>query len=171
VTVGHTRDWPATLLESDAFLLGRVRTRLIRRLAEEHAALGLRIGQGVILICLDEVGPLSQRDLALMLDVDPSDLVRHVDSLETAGLVERQADPADRRRNLVAVTEAGRAMRRQYAAMVARVEEELFGVLAPDDRLVLRRLLRQVATAAPAAVGSPDGRAQKESVPWTSGSR
>lgn len=138
---------PPTLLHSDAYLLGRVRTRLIRRLSEGHAELGLRIGQGVILICLDEVGALSQRDLAQLLDVDPSDLVRHVDALEVAGFVARRTDPADRRRNILAITDEGRALRRRYDAMVARVETEVFGVVDAEDRQTLRRILRQIATA------------------------
>ncbi|MCS6801263.1 MAG: MarR family transcriptional regulator [Chloroflexota bacterium] len=159
--VDNALSLPAALLESDAYLLGRVRTRLIRRLAEEHAALGLRIGQGVILICLEELGPLSQRDLAQLLDVDPSDLVRHLDDLEAGGFVERRPDLSDRRRNLLVITAPGQMLRRRYEAMIARVEEEIFGVLEPDDRLTFRRLLRRLATA-PAAADAAQMREARE---------
>ncbi|MFN8533213.1 MAG: MarR family winged helix-turn-helix transcriptional regulator [Dehalococcoidia bacterium] len=138
---------PTALLESDVFLLGRVRTRLIRRLTEEHLRIGLRIGQGAILICLDEGGPLTQRDLGQLLEVDPSELVRNLDPLEHAGFVQRQPDPLDRRRNILDVTGDGRAMRQTYDMMLVAVQEEIFGVVPPDDRPVLRRLLCRLATA------------------------
>jgi DNA-binding MarR family transcriptional regulator len=138
---------PAALLESEAFLLGRVRTRLIRRLIDAHSALGLRIGQGPILTCLDDQGELSQRQLAQLLDVDPSDLVRHVDELQAAGFVARRADPDDRRRNMLAITAEGQLMRQRYDATIRLVEEAIFGGIAAEDRRTLRRILRQIATA------------------------
>ncbi|MCL6647342.1 MAG: MarR family transcriptional regulator [Chloroflexi bacterium] len=136
---------PEALLGSEVFLVGRVRTRLIRRLAEEHGRLGLRIGHGPLLICLEELGPLSQRELSCLLSVDPSDLVRYLDALEELGYVVRQQDANDRRRNLLAITPAGRAMRARYDAMIAVVEAALFGGLAAEDRMTFRRILRQLA--------------------------
>jgi DNA-binding MarR family transcriptional regulator len=72
---------PASLLNSEAFMIGRLRGRLVKKLMEEHSKLGLRFGSGTILICIEDIGPLSQRDLCELLEVDPSELVRHIDLL------------------------------------------------------------------------------------------
>src|SRR5262249_10555638 len=59
--------------------------------------------------------PMRQKDLAASLAVDNSAVVRLLDALETAGLVERRDDAADRRAKAIVVTKAG-------AATVAKVE-------------------------------------------------
>lgn len=51
------------------------------------------------------VSMISQR-----MGMDPSSIVRLIDSLERKGLVARGVDPADRRRNPIQLTEAGRAL-------------------------------------------------------------
>ncbi len=51
------------------------------------------------------VSVLSQR-----MGIDPSSMVRMIDSLEGKGLVERGVDPKDRRRNPILITEKGREL-------------------------------------------------------------
>ena len=51
------------------------------------------------------VSMISQR-----LGMDPSSIVRLIDSLERKGLAARGSDPADRRRNPIQLTEAGRVL-------------------------------------------------------------
>ncbi|MFI6992339.1 MarR family transcriptional regulator [Nonomuraea wenchangensis] len=52
-------------------------------------------------------GPRSQRDLAVTLAIDPSDVTKVLDELVSAGHVERTRDPRDRRRIHVKLTPAG----------------------------------------------------------------
>jgi len=133
---------PLPLLNSEAFMLGRIRGRLVKRLMEEHAKLGLRFGSGTILICIEDVGPLSQRELSELLEVDPSELVRHIDLLEKAGLVQRLAHGEDRRINSLHITGAGRELRKNYDRMILRVENEMFGALPDDVRAGFIRTLQ-----------------------------
>ena len=72
-------------------------------------ALDLGRGSGRVksLMWLTE-GPLSLSGLAEAIGVDAPYATLIVDSLEERGLVERQPDPADRRRKLVTLTPAGR---------------------------------------------------------------
>ena len=51
------------------------------------------------------VSAISQR-----MGMDPSSIVRLIDSLERKGLAARGSDPADRRRNPIQLTEAGRVL-------------------------------------------------------------
>ena len=52
-------------------------------------------------------GPLSMRELAERLYLDPSNLTALVDRLEDLGLVQRQADADDRRIKRLVITEKG----------------------------------------------------------------
>jgi DNA-binding MarR family transcriptional regulator len=64
--------------------------------------------------------PMSMRELASLLTVDPPNLTPVVDDLEQAGLVERRAHPTDRRVTLVAATAQGAALARQANEILAR---------------------------------------------------
>ena len=72
--------------------------RLIRTEADKRARThGMTRAQWVILSRLERAPGLSQRELAEILEVEPITVGRLVDRLETRGLVERRADPEDRR--------------------------------------------------------------------------
>jgi len=54
--------------------------------------------------------PLTGSTLSQRLGLDPSSMVRMIDSLERKGLAARGVDPQDRRRNPIQITEQGRAL-------------------------------------------------------------
>ncbi|HEY9371173.1 MarR family winged helix-turn-helix transcriptional regulator [Streptomyces sp.] len=89
-------------------------------------------------------GAMSQRDLAAALEIDPSQLVAVLNDLESAGLAERRRDPADRRRHIVEMTQAGAAALERVDAAVGEAERELFANLTAEEQDVLRRLLDRV---------------------------
>lgn len=70
-----------------------LRTRFDQR-AREH---GATRAQWVILARLEQQPGLSQNELASLLEVEPITVARLVDKLQARGLVERRADPNDRR--------------------------------------------------------------------------
>lgn len=83
--------------ESIAFLLGDV-SRLIRRRFDARArSLGVSRAQWQVLFALSRNEGINQTGLADYLEVETITLCRMVDRLADAGLVERRADPADRR--------------------------------------------------------------------------
>ena len=96
---------------------------------------------GLIVLHLLELGFDSQSDLARMAQVEPQTMSRTVDRLEREGLVTRAPDPADRRRHVLAITDAGRAA---FAA-VRGLEDEVFP--AVDDPAALRAALLQIVSA------------------------
>ncbi|MFF1507133.1 MarR family winged helix-turn-helix transcriptional regulator [Streptomyces sp. NPDC058326] len=93
-------------------------------------------------------GAMGQRDLAAAMEIDPSQLVAVLNELEAAGLAERRRDPADRRRHIVEITEAGTAALERVDAAVTAAESELFGDLTEAERTVLRGLLDRVVVDA-----------------------
>ncbi len=79
------------------FLLHDV-ARLLRVDADKRARCqGMTRAQWAILIWLERQPGLSQKELAELLEVEPISVARLIDRLEARGMVERRADPRDRR--------------------------------------------------------------------------
>ena len=138
-----------SLTRDVGFLLSRA-SGLVARSA--HAALaehGLRVRQySVLSLAADAPGGISQRDLAAVLGLDPSQVVLLVDELTAAGLVERKPSPTDRRARLVVATTQGRqVLRPAMRGADARVRDQL-EVLTPDEQAVLTGLLARIVASA-----------------------
>jgi DNA-binding MarR family transcriptional regulator len=67
-----------------------------------------------------------------------------VDRLAARGLAMTTADPADNRRRLVALTEAGRRLYGQNMAAALAITEETLAPLDGQERAMLLRLLRRL---------------------------
>jgi DNA-binding MarR family transcriptional regulator len=103
-------------------------------------------------------GEFTQTELARMVGLDKTTMVVTLDELEAAGLAERRPSPSDRRARVVAVTAAGERKVREAEEISARTNEDILGVLDPDEReafmvalmrLVGERLSEPVACAKP----------------------
>jgi MarR family transcriptional regulator, transcriptional regulator for hemolysin len=86
-------------------------SRLLRNYIDHRAKTrGTTRAQWIVLFCLREQEGLSQVDLADVLELQPISLVRLLDRLVEHGLVERRADPRDRRANRLFLTASGRQL-------------------------------------------------------------
>ena len=83
--------------DSLAFLLGDTSRLLRRRFDARARSLGVSRAQWQVLFALSRHEGVNQTGLADHLEVETITLCRMVDRLAEAGLVERRADPADRR--------------------------------------------------------------------------
>jgi DNA-binding MarR family transcriptional regulator len=84
--------------------------------------------------------PMSMRELASLLGVDPPNLTPVVDDLEQAGLVERTPHPTDRRVKLVVATRAGAAVAAKAEEILARPPAGLRALPAKDLKDLVRIL-------------------------------
>ncbi|MFC7449237.1 MarR family winged helix-turn-helix transcriptional regulator [Rhodococcus daqingensis] len=110
------------------------------------AVTGLHPRQAMTLMHLG-TGPVSQRELADMLEVDPSQLVAILNELEGDGLAERRRDPSDRRRHIVEITEAGAKALQGVHSALNEAERELFAAFSERDLASLRAMLERVEVA------------------------
>jgi DNA-binding MarR family transcriptional regulator len=102
---------------------------------------GTRRQDFAVLTSLAEQGPASQATLGRRLWIDRSDLHAILNDLERDDLVRRVRDERDRRRNVVALTQRGRAALRRLDKRVDAAQDALLDPLSPSDRRELRRLL------------------------------
>lgn len=144
-------------LEADAALGGYVLDDqvgyLLRLASQRHTALfqavmgehGLTPTQFSTLVRLAEQGACSQNRLGRLAAMDVATIKGVVERLEERGLVTFAADPEDRRRRLIALSHAGRALIPELARLGHMVSEETLAPLTAAERATLVRLLRKIA--------------------------
>ena len=137
---------------SAGFLLSRVGTAIQAGFKELIGRWDIRPQQFAILVALSTAGEAFQQELCQALGIDSGNMVELVDGLEALGYAQRRRDPRDRRRYLLAMTEAGRTA---FAAMATAVDEYDARFLAPLDPEEQATL---VAALAKLYVTTPEGR-------------
>jgi MarR family transcriptional regulator, transcriptional regulator for hemolysin len=95
--------------------------------------------------------PLSQIELAQRLGVEGSTMVSMIDRLMTAGLLERQSSPTDRRVRLVVLTDAGNKLYERVKAEAEALRKELMAGIDPEHLRIATELLEHLERAADAA--------------------
>jgi DNA-binding MarR family transcriptional regulator len=135
---------PAALRHRPSFALVRLAAIARQHCADVLAGAGLSQHQHAILCCLDEYGPAFQKDIARRLGIDSGDIVAFVDKLQVAGLIMRERDTRDRRRQRLSITEDGRSELRRIEQMFDEAEPGALGALTADQRSDLHRMATQV---------------------------
>ncbi|MFE4544241.1 MarR family winged helix-turn-helix transcriptional regulator [Arthrobacter sp. NPDC056727] len=85
----------------------------------------------------------TQRELAIFLGLDPSQVVSLVDDLERRGLVERATGKQDRRAKIIVSTAEGRRIHAKARALLEACEQEQLTALSDAEAGQLRMLLRK----------------------------
>ena len=109
-------------------------SRTLRRHFDRRASqLGVTTAQWRALAWLGHEPGLKQVELAERLDVEPITAGRIVDRLEEAGLVERQADPVDRRVWRLTLTEKAMPIFERLGAIAEEMAEQAFAGLEMEE--------------------------------------
>jgi MarR family transcriptional regulator, lower aerobic nicotinate degradation pathway regulator len=127
-----------------SWLLNQVALPAQRIVAEALGTVGARRPHYSVLSALEEFGPASQAALGRRCGIDRSDMVALVHELAAAGRLERTPDPDDRRRNVVAITDAGREFLAELDRLLRDAQDDLLAPLSPPERAELARLLGTV---------------------------
>jgi DNA-binding MarR family transcriptional regulator len=124
-------EYTAITRELTMFL--RRATRMHERRADPHGH-GLDRAAYMLLARLVTDGPARPSALSAGMGVDLSVVSRQVAALETAGLVGRTVDQADRRASVIAVTEQGEELFRQKRAQFISLLRGLLVDWTPEER-------------------------------------
>ena len=87
---------------------------------------------------------LSPTQLAEAALITTGGMTSRLDRLEDAGLVERHADPSDRRALVIRLTDEGRRVVDQVLESNLEKQLHLLAALDSDDRIALAQLLRRL---------------------------
>jgi MarR family transcriptional regulator, transcriptional regulator for hemolysin len=126
-----------------AFIIMDV-ARLLKTYADQRARqFGISRAQWAVLIRIERSEGLKQTELAELLDLQPISLTRLLDRLANNGLIERRADPNDRRANRLYLTPAARPLLGRLAELGADMMETVLDGL---DEKSVERMLKQLVT-------------------------
>ena len=120
--------------------------------AERIAPYGVTAAQFGLLVLIGANPGASQAALGRAFRANRSVMVRLIDRLEAAGLVERRARPGDRRSNAIVLTAEGAALLERLTAEVRAHEAAVTRCLDEEETRTLLALLRRI-NAAPQAAG------------------
>ena len=116
---------------------------LLRRLRQVRPDDELSLPESSALARLDRIGPATPGALAKVEQISPQSMGATLAALEARGLIERHPDPADGRRVVLSVTEAGlELLRDKRSARTEQLAQALSAGFTPAE-------LRQLAAAAP----------------------
>ena len=116
---------------------------LLRRLRQVRPDDELSLPESSALARLDRIGPATPGALAKVEQISPQSMGATLAALEARGLIERHPDPADGRRVVLSVTEAGlQLLRNKRGARTEQLAQALSAGFTQAE-------LRQLAAAAP----------------------
>ncbi|RLM06959.1 MarR family winged helix-turn-helix transcriptional regulator [Gibbsiella quercinecans] len=125
---------------------------LLRKVYQRHQAIfqqnvgdaQLTAVQFITLCAVRDLGPSAQTDLVRVTAVDQATIRGIVERLKARGLVALNPDPYDRRKVIVALTEAGAALVEATVPHALRISELTMARLNPAERIALVYLLRKM---------------------------
>ena len=117
-------------------------SRLLRRSFDARARnIGVTRPQWQVLTTLARNEGVNQGRLAELLDVEPITVCRMVDRLQDSDLVERRADPADRRSWRLFLTEKARGLLSELRPLAEEMLDDALEGLTEEERVILRAML------------------------------
>lgn len=125
-------------------LFWAVARRLRHSSQENLAQWDISPSQSRVILVLGRHERIRLSELSEHLRIAPRSTTEVVDALQEKGLVERQADPTDRRATLVTLTEAGRGILTQLQQARHSNSVALFEPLSDTDRDRLATILRKL---------------------------
>ncbi|MFI9452019.1 MarR family winged helix-turn-helix transcriptional regulator [Amycolatopsis sp. NPDC052450] len=135
---------PARWRGLPSWLLTQTANHAHRLVTDGFSAVDARGYHYRVLATLEEYGPASQATLGRRSGIHVSEMVATINELAERELVERAPDPADRRRNVISLTTAGKRQLRRLEKQLAERQDELLEPLSPGERERFSELLSKL---------------------------
>lgn len=151
MTVTHSsKNSPATKAGS-GYKLDEQVGYVLRLVSQRHAAIfqthsadGLTPTQFSALVRIDELGPCSQNRLGRLTAMDVATIKGVVDRLNRKGLVTLAADPDDKRRTMISLSDGGQALVADLHAAGEEITRDTLSPLTGAEEKTLLRLLSKL---------------------------
>ncbi|HXT78903.1 MAG TPA: MarR family transcriptional regulator [Acetobacteraceae bacterium] len=130
------------------FLLQETSRLMRRRFVQRAREAGLKVNrsEASVLVHVFHSPGISQATLANYLDIETISVVRLIDSLQAAGLIERRPHPTDRRIRTLWLTEAAATTVSQIQAIGRQVRAQALAGVPEEEHEYLFDLLSVVRT-------------------------
>lgn len=134
----------ADLTSHLGYWLRRVSNSVSGAFARKVEARGVIVAEWVMLRELYSDPSLGPSQFADMLGMTRGGVSKLVDRLADKGLLTRRPSVDDKRAQLLSLTEAGRALVPELAALADQNDAEFFDHLSPEDRASMERILKGI---------------------------
>ncbi|MES1192135.1 MAG: MarR family transcriptional regulator [Steroidobacter sp.] len=131
-------------MKNFGFLLKDVSRRYSLRFEQHARDISLTLMQCKTLVYLEKNEGVSQAKLAELTGMDAMMMVRIVDRMEADHLLERRADPADRRARQLYLTKKAKPFLEKIAQLAETTRAEVFAGISKTEREAFMRTLEQV---------------------------
>ncbi len=152
---------PSNANSTFGFLVSDVARMLRENFRTTTPDLGLTLAQARVLLHLSRNEGISQVALSAILEIQPITLLRQIDRLEKAGLLERRAHPSDRRAQQLFLTPRSQPLLNKIFDRGAQMQDHVMAGLDQSERDQLIAALTRVKAnlsqiaAAPAVDKAP----------------
>jgi len=124
--------------------LDKISAQMRRNYNELLREINLHVGQDHLLCLLWTKDGLTQVQICEHLNCEPPTVTNMVKALEQKGFVYRQKDKNDGRISRIYLTPEGRDLENPVTERWRKQQEKLLKGILPEERLLLRRLLKQM---------------------------
>lgn len=136
-------DTPASdFLEQLTKVSRKIRTAFNKQVTEQ----GLTYPRARALFRLAKKQNVTQSELACELELEQATLVRLLDRMEENGLIERRADPKDRRVKLLVLTPHGEEQAALVRAIADRLRAQIFNGINPEQLHIAVALFERISS-------------------------
>ena len=136
----------ANVKDSLVFHLGLIGALATDRYAARLERIELKPKHVGLMLVLQAGLASSQLEIAKVMGVAPSLVVMFADHLEELGAIKRVRDPADRRRQLLSLTDKGKVLLYECAGMAKSLDQEIAADLSVQERATMTALLAKIGT-------------------------
>ena len=128
----------------DLGLMGIVMHRVMKRAKSKYEEFDLNRSQASILFTLHQRSSMSQKDLAVSLNMTPPSITSAIRKMEKDGYISRKQDESDQRVMRLPLTEKGESCIQNVKKVAEEMRELIFRGMSPEEIMLFRRLLIQI---------------------------
>ena len=136
---------PAKLDAHLGYWLRMVSNAVSQSFARQVEREGVTVAEWVFLRALYDAGPVAPSLLAETMGMTKGAISRLADRLADKALIDKSANPDDKRAHTLDLTPAGRTLVPRLAALADDNDAAFFQALTADERRQLDQLLRRIA--------------------------
>ena len=135
---------PAELGAHLGYWLRYVSNHVSHAFAQKLAGQGVTVAEWALMRVLYDAGDVTPSSLATTMGLTRGAVTKLADRLAAKSLIARTASPTDGRAQTLALTDAGRTLVPDLAALADRNEVEFFDHIPAAERAALERLLKDI---------------------------